>query len=109
MIHRIIEGEHADQVAIAVYNDGLSYKDVSPMDLAPYFVNCVRVFSNLDVVDATQQAEFDGQLKAIGEKFGGILVKHDVGAYLRVIGRPLISISSRGSQVKPSHNIVLNF
>jgi hypothetical protein len=92
MIHRIIEGQNASRVAIAAYNAGLCYKNISPMDLAPYFVNCVRVFSNPDVIEVAQQQQFDAQLTELGDTFGGIAVRHDVGAFLEVNGRPLVPI-----------------
>jgi hypothetical protein len=92
MIHRVIEGQNANQVAIAAYNGGICYKGVSPMDLSPYFVNCVRVFSNLEVIEIADQQKFDAQLTELGDTLGGITVRHDVGAYLGVIGRPLVNI-----------------
>ena len=94
MVHRLIVGARAAEAAIAAYNAGLSYKGTSPMDLAPFFVNTVRVFSNLDVFDGPQRDQFDAQLVEVGIPFGGIVVRPDQGAQLRVIGRPLVQVST---------------
>jgi hypothetical protein len=93
MIHRIIEGPNATEVAIWAYNSGICYLGVSPMDLSPEFVNCVRVFSNLEVTEIVDQEKFDAQLTELGDALGGITVRYDVGAFHGVIGRPLVGIS----------------
>jgi hypothetical protein len=92
MIHRILEGENATKAAIAAYDAGLCYKNISPMDLSPFFVNCVRVFSNPEVIEVPQQRQFDAQLTELSAAFGDIAVRPDVGAFLEVNGRPLVSI-----------------
>jgi hypothetical protein len=86
MIHRILEGPQACDVGKAVYIAHQSYWP--PMSLEPDFVNCVRVFSRLEVVTPEQQRAFDSLLKEIGKAHGGIEVRPDVGAYLGVVGHP---------------------
>jgi hypothetical protein len=93
MIHRLVVGAKATDAAIAAYNAGLSYKYTPPMDLEPFITNTVRVFSNLDIFTADDQAEFDAQLVEVGKPFGGIAVRPDEGPALRVVGRALVKVA----------------
>ena len=86
MIHRILEGNRAGEMAKAVYVMGNSL--FPPLSLEPYFVNCVRIFSKLDVVTADEQEQFDSMLRQVASDYGDVAVRPDVGAYLRVIGHP---------------------
>jgi len=85
MIHRILEGPRVLEVGTALYKAGESY--VRPRDMAPDFPNCCRVFSKLDVLTPEQQYAFDTRCQEIGLSYGGIIVRHDVGAYLGFPGR----------------------
>jgi hypothetical protein len=85
MIHRILEGPRVLEVGTALYQAGESY--LKPRDMEPAFANCIRVFSKLDVLTPEQQYAFDTRCQEIGLSFGGIVVRHDVGAYLGFPGR----------------------
>jgi hypothetical protein len=87
MIHRILLGQNADEVA----TDLLNQKQLSAaFDLAPYFVNCVRVLSLPIVNTPAQQEMFDDMLAEAGWQ-KGVQWTYDVGAYLRVTGRPIFA------------------
>ena len=86
MIHRILEGERAGEMAKAVFVAGHSM--FPPLSLEPTFANCFRIFSKLDVVTAEEQARFDSMLREIGRDYGGAIVRADVGAFLGFAGHP---------------------
>lgn len=86
MIHRILEGQRAGEMAKAVFVAGNSL--FPPLSLEPDFANCVRIFSKLEVLTAEEQARFDSMLMEVGLSYGDIAVRHDVGAFLGVIGHP---------------------
>jgi len=86
MIHRILLGQKAEELAVKLLRDAqLS----AAFSLDPDFVNCVRVFSKLEVVTPDDQSKFDSMLEEVGRGFGNVAVVHDTGAFLRVIGRPV--------------------
>ncbi len=84
MIHRILEGQRAGEMAKAVYVAGNSM--FPPLSLEPTFVNCFRIFSKLEVVTAEEQARFDSMLQEMGHGYGGVIVRADVGAFLGFAG-----------------------
>ncbi len=84
MIHCILEGKRAGEMAKAVYVTGNSL--FPPLSLEPDFVNCFRIFSKLDVVTAADQEQFDSMLREVALDYGDVAVRHDVGAFLGVIG-----------------------
>jgi hypothetical protein len=84
MIHRILVGVRAGEMAKAIFAAGNSM--FPPLSLEPDFVNCFRVFSKLEVVTAEEQERFDSMLREVALNYGDIAVRHDVGAYLGVIG-----------------------
>jgi hypothetical protein len=86
MIHRILEGRRAGDMAKAIFVAGDSM--FPPLSLEPDFVNCFRIFSKLEVVTAADQERFDSMLNEVGLKYGEIVVRPDVGAFLGVIGHP---------------------
>jgi hypothetical protein len=57
MIHRILLGERAGDMAKALYIAGQSF--FPPLSLEPDFANCFRVFSKLQLVAADDQEKFD--------------------------------------------------
>jgi hypothetical protein len=50
MIHRVLIGEQAGDMAKALYIEGQAF--FPPLSLEPTFVNCFRVFSPLAVITA---------------------------------------------------------
>src|SRR5437868_2948973 len=89
MIHRILLGQRAEDMARKLLVDGKLATDLPPFSLAPDFVNCVRVFSKLEVVTPDDQAKFDSMLEEVGRDFGRVAVVHDTGAFVRVVGIPI--------------------
>ena len=89
MIHRILMGQKAEDMAKKLVQDGQLYDKLPPFSLAPIFVNCVRIFSKLEVTTPDDQAKFDSMLEEVGRGFGNVAVVHDTGNFLLVVGRPL--------------------
>jgi len=87
MIHRILEGENGAEVAKNLLKDE---KLAAAFDLAPFFVNCVRVVSLPGVITPTQIEQFDDLLAEAGWR-KGVQWTHDVGAFLKVVGRPIVA------------------
>jgi len=86
MVHRILEGARAGEMAKAVYLAGNSM--FPPLSLEPTFVNCFRIFSRLEVVSADDQSQFDAILRKMGPDYGGVMVRADVGSFLGFAGHP---------------------
>ncbi len=86
MIHRVLEGKRAGEMAKAVYIAGHSM--FPPLSLEPTFANCFRIFSKLEVVTAEEQERFDSMLREMGESYDGVIVRADVGAFLGFAGHP---------------------
>jgi len=89
MIHRILMGQKAEDMARKLVQDGQLYDKLPPFSLAPIFVNCVRIFSKLEVATPEDQAKFDSMLDEVGHGFGNVAVVHDTGNFLLVEGHPL--------------------
>jgi hypothetical protein len=89
MVHRILLGDKAEEMSIKLFKDGQLFSELPPFSLAPFFVNCVRIFSKLEVNTPEEQAKFDSMLQEVGTGFGNVAVRHDVGAFLGVIGHPV--------------------
>jgi hypothetical protein len=87
MTHRILEGQKAAEVARDLLK-AVPPKILAAWDLAPYFVNCVRVVSPPRVINPADQEDFDNTLADAGWQ-RGVKWTYDVGAYLRVIGTPV--------------------
>jgi hypothetical protein len=87
MIHRILEGQKASDVARALLG---KKKIVMAWDLSPYFVNCVRVLSLPAVITPEDQQTFDDMLADEGWE-SGVRSTHDVGAFLRVVGNQIMA------------------
>jgi hypothetical protein len=86
MIRRILQGQMAEEVA----RDLLAHEHLSAaFDLAPDFVNCVRVMSLPAVITPSDQDKFDDMLAEAGRQ-KGVHWTHDVGAYPRVTGRQIL-------------------
>jgi len=83
MIHRILEGQNAVDVATDLLG---AKKLTAAFDLAPIFVNIVRVVSLPDVIKPDQIDRFDDMLSEAGA-LKGVQWGYDVGAYLKVVGR----------------------
>ena len=85
MIHRILEGNNA----VDVTRDLLKANNLTAaFDLAPIFVNLVRVVSLPAVITPIQVEAFDDMLAEAGAQ-KGVQWTYDVGAYLRVVGRQI--------------------
>jgi hypothetical protein len=82
VIHRILVGEKAGEVAKNLLAER---RLTAAFDLAPYFVNHVRVVSLPNVITPTDQERFDDMLAEAGWQ-SGVQWTYDVGAYLRVVG-----------------------
>jgi len=82
MIHRILQGERAEEVAKELI---ANQQIVAAFSLAPYFVNNVRVVSLPAVLTPAQQEQFDDMLAESGWN-KGVQWTYDVGAFLRVVG-----------------------
>ena len=89
MIHRILMGQKAEDMARKLLTDGRLATQIPPFSLAPDFVNCVRIFSKLEVITPDDQARFDSMLEEVSTGFGKVAILHDVGAFLGVVGRPI--------------------
>lgn len=89
MIHRILLGQKAEDMARKLFKDHQLFESLPPFSLAPDFVNCVRIFSKLEVLTPDDQEKFDAMLEEVGKGFGNVAVVRDVGAFLRVVGTPL--------------------
>jgi len=85
MIHRILEGQRATDMALDLLRQ---QKIVMAWDLSPLFVDCVRVLSLPTVITPEDQQEFDNLLEDQGVEYD-VVWRNDVGAYLRVVGRQL--------------------
>lgn len=85
MIHVVLEGQRAGEMAKALFFAGESF--IHPFSLEPYFMGCFRIFSKLEVVTPDDQEKFYSRLKEIGREYGEVIVKPDVGAFLGVTGR----------------------
>jgi hypothetical protein len=86
MIHRVLIGEQAGDMAKALYVEGEAF--FPPLSLEPTFVNCFRIFSPLAVITADEQQDFDSMLQKKGLDYGDVEVRADVGAYLGFAGHP---------------------
>jgi hypothetical protein len=86
MVHRILEGQRAGEMAKAVFVGGHSM--FPPLSLEPTFPNCFRIFSQLNVVTAAEQDRFDSMLAEMGRIYGNVAVRPDVGAFLGFAGHP---------------------
>ena len=85
MIHRILEGQKASDMALDLLKQE---KILMAWDLSPDFVNCVRVLSLPTVITPEDQLEFDNLLADEGAEYD-VTSTNDVGAYLRVVGRQI--------------------
>ena len=85
-MHRILEGQNGVDVAQELLR---ANKLTAAFDLAPIFVNIVRVVSLPDVIKPDQIEEFDNMLSEAGA-LKGVQWGHDVGAYLKVVGRQIM-------------------
>jgi hypothetical protein len=86
MIHRILSGQKAGDMAKAVYVAGESM--FPPLSLEPTFPNCFRIFSRLEVVTSHEQDRFDSMLREMALSYDGVEVRNDVGAFLGFAGHP---------------------
>ena len=84
MIHVILEGQKAGDMAKALFFKGESY--FPPLSLEPTFPNCFRIFSKLEVVTNEDRDKFISMLKETGHAYGNPIVKPDSGAYLGFAG-----------------------
>ena len=55
MIHRVLIGEQAGDMAKALYVEGEAF--FPPLSLEPTFVNCFRIFSPLAVITADERQD----------------------------------------------------
>jgi hypothetical protein len=86
MIHRILVGQRAGEMAKVVYLNGDSI--FPPLSMEPAFVNTFRIFSKIEVVTADDQSRFDAMLRGLSPDYGNVEVKADIGAYLGFAGHP---------------------
>ena len=86
MVHRILSGQRAGEMAKAVFVAGESM--FPPLSLEPTFHNCFRIFSRLEVVTASEQDRFDSMLRETALNYGGVEVRNDIGAFLGFAGHP---------------------
>ena len=84
MIHMILEGQKAGEMAKAVFAMGESF--FPPLSLEPDFVETFRIFSKLKVVTNEDREKFISMLKETGHAYGNPIVKPDNGSYLGVAG-----------------------
>ena len=84
MIHMILVGRRAGEMAKTVFVDGQSL--FPPLSLEPDFVETFRIFSKLEVVTNEDREKFIGMLKETGLDYDNPIVKPDSGAYLGFAG-----------------------
>jgi hypothetical protein len=84
MIHVILEGQKAGDLAKALFFKGESY--FPPLSLEPTFPNCFRIFSKLEVVTNEDRDKFMAMLAKMGTDYGNPVVRPDSGAFLGFAG-----------------------
>jgi hypothetical protein len=88
MIHRILRGQRATEMAVDLLKEK---KILKAWDLSTGgFQQCARVLSPLAVLTGEQQMQFDDMLAEIGQSYGVIWL-HDVGSFLGAEGTELFT------------------
>jgi hypothetical protein len=84
MIHVILEGQKAGDMAKALFFTGQSF--IHPFSMQPTFPNCFRIFSKLEVVTNEDREKFMAMLAETGKDYGNPIVRPDSGAFLGFAG-----------------------
>jgi hypothetical protein len=84
MIHVILEGQKANEMAKALFFKGESL--FPPVSLEPTFANTFRVFSKLEVVTTEDRERFMSMLAKMGTDYGNPIIRPEDGATLGFAG-----------------------
>ncbi len=84
MIHLILVGQKAGEMAKALFSTGESL--FPPLSLEPTFANTFRIFSKLEVVTNEDREKFMSMLKETGQAYDNPIVRVEDGATLGFAG-----------------------
>ncbi len=84
MIHMILVGQKANEMAKALFFEGQSA--FPPVSLEPTFADTFRVFSKLEVITNEDREKFISMLKETGHAYGNPIVKPEDGSTSQFAG-----------------------
>lgn len=84
MIHVILVGRRANEMAKALFFQGESF--VHPVSLEPTFADTFRVFSKLDVITNEDRERFMSMLREMGLAYDNPVVRPEDGSTSQFAG-----------------------